>query len=201
MPDPKTQLVLASTSPYRRELLARLGIPFDVVAPPFPEDLSGLPPAQHALFSAWYKAKSVADAGQEGVIIGSDQVLALEGREILGKPGSREGAVEQLMRMAGREHAFYTGLACFCTDRREFFLDVVPVQVRLKHLTVAQIEAYVTREMPVDCAGSFKIESLGIALMERVRSDDPTALIGLPLISLSRMLCSFGYDPLVYNAT
>lgn len=196
MPDPRNHLILASTSPYRRELLSRLGLPFDAVAPPFPEDLTGLSPAQHALFSAWYKAKSVADAGGEGIIIGSDQVLALEGREILGKPGTKEGAVAQLMRMAGREHWFFTGLACYRTATDEFYLDVVPVQVRLKDLTAAQIEAYVTREMPIDCAGSFKIESLGIALMERVRSTDPTALIGLPLISLSRMLTSLGVDPL-----
>jgi len=183
-------LVLASTSPFRRELLGRLRLPFEAVAPAYDEEgIPGLAPRQLALRHALGKARSVARARPGQIVIGSDQVAAL-GRRVLGKPGTRERAVEQLTLMAGRSVAFHTGLALVRDGREEWTVETV--WVRFRPLARDEIEGYVAAEEPLACAGSFKIEGLGIALMEEVRGRDFTALIGLPLIALTRLLTRFG---------
>lgn len=187
-------LLLASTSAGRRELLARLRLPFEAVAPDYPElQAPGLSPAQLALHHSVGKALSVA-AGHPGrVVIGSDQTAELEG-EILGKPGTEEAAVAQLLRMSGRRVAFHTGLAVVRDERRETALETF--WVRLRRLTPEQAVRYVSREKPLACAGSFKVEGLGIALMEGLEGRDYTSLIGLPLIALTELLEKLGIDVL-----
>lgn len=187
-------LVLASTSPFRRELLGRLGIPFEVASPEYEEaNCAGLSPREQALRHAVGKARAVAASVGDRVVIGSDQVADLGGAP-LGKPGSREAAREQLARMAGRAVDFHTGLAVMRGDCEEATVETF--RVVLRPLSPAQIRAYVDRELPLDCAGSFRIEGLGIALMERLEGPDYTALIGLPLVALVRMLGRFGIDVL-----
>jgi len=183
-------LILASTSPFRRELLGRLRLPFEAVAPGYDEaPVPGLAPRRLALAHALGKARSVAPAHPGQIVIGSDQVAAL-GRTILGKPGTRERAVEQLARMAGRSVSFHTGLALVRDGQEESAVETV--RVRLRPLGREALEAYVAAEEPLACAGSFQIEGLGIALMEEVRGRDFTALIGLPLIALTGLLARFG---------
>jgi septum formation protein len=187
-------LVLASTSPFRRELLARLRLPFEAEAPAYGEEpVPGLTPRQLALRHAIGKARSVARGRPGQIVVGSDQVAAL-GRRALGKPGTRERAVEQLTRMAGRSVAFHTGLALVRDGREEWTVETV--RVRVRPLVRWEIEAYVAAEEPLACAGSFRIEGLGIALMEEVRGRDFTALIGLPLIALTHLLSRFGVSVL-----
>ncbi len=187
-------LVLASTSPYRRELLERLRLPFVVEAPRVDETpLEGETPHALALRLAQAKARAVAQRMPGALVIGSDQVALCEG-QVLGKPGSFEGAMAQLRLMSGREVEFHSALAL--TDGHRTEIDDVITRCRLRTLDDATIGAYLQAEQPFDTAGSAKAEGLGIALMERIDSDDPTALIGLPLIALTRMLVSFGLDPL-----
>jgi len=182
-------LILASTSQSRRELLGRLHLPFEVMAPNYEEEaVPGLAPSQMALRHALGKARSVAYSHPGRVVIGSDQVAAL-GRKILGKPGTRERAVEQLTLMAGRQVCFHTGLALVRDGREEWGVETV--RVRLRPLSREEIEGYVAAEEPLECAGSFRIEGLGIALMEEVRGRDFTALVGLPLIALTSLLARF----------
>ncbi|RKJ96328.1 Maf family nucleotide pyrophosphatase [Alicycliphilus denitrificans] len=190
-PQPRS-LVLGSTSRYRRELLARLGLPFDVAAPAVDETpLAGEAPRALALRLALAKARAVAAAHPQAVVIGSDQVADLDGKP-LGKPGNHERATAQLRRMRGQTVVFHTALAVVCQATGFEQVDLAPVRVRFRDLSDAEIERYLHAEQPYDCAGSAKSEGLGIALLDAIDSDDPTALIGLPLIRTCRMLRAAG---------
>lgn len=184
-------LVLASTSPFRRELLLRLGIPFTTAAPDVDESpLPGEAPAELVRRLSESKART-AGRTRTGLIIGSDQV-ATTGEDILGKPGNHQRAVEQLQRLAGRAVTFHTGLCLLDTATDTLQIDVVPFCVEFRQLDATRIERYLRREQPYNCAGSFKSEGLGITLFRRMLGDDPTALIGLPLIRLTDMLAMVG---------
>jgi septum formation protein len=184
-------IVLASTSPYRRELLQRLRLPFDVQAPHVDERaLAGEAPRDTALRLALAKARAVAADRAGAIVIGSDQVADVDG-EALSKPGTHEAALAQLSRMQGREVVFHTAVAVIGRDGAAQ-VDEVPTRVRFRVLPAGRLDAYLRAERPYDCAGAAKIESLGIALVESVRADDPTALIGLPLIRLTAMLEACG---------
>lgn len=196
MPPPAPPLILASTSRYRRELLARLRLPFEVVAPDVDETpRPGEAPAALATRLAMAKAAAVARWRPEAVVIGSDQVCEVAGHT-LGKPGSHEQAVRQLRLQSGREAVFHTALAVVHAAAGFERHDLAPVRVRFRALADAEIERYLRLEQPYDCAGSAKCETLGIALLEAIDSDDPTALVGLPLIRTARMLRAAGIDPL-----
>jgi septum formation protein len=189
-------LILASTSRYRRELLERLRIPFQALAPETDETpRPGEAPAGLAERLALAKAQAIASRHPDAVVIGADQVADVDGVAI-GKPGTHERAVEQLRAMSGRTIVFQTALAVVRASIG--FADVrrVPVSVRFRSLTDAEIEFYLRTEQPYDCAGSAKCETLGIALLDAIESDDPTALIGLPLIQTSALLRAAGLDPL-----
>lgn len=182
------QLVLASTSRYRKELLERFGLPFLTARPETEETpLPGEHPAATAERLAVDKAQAVAAAHPEALIIGSDQVAYL-GEERFDKPGTVERAVAQLSRMSGQTVVFHTAVAVLDARTGMFFCEGVPTRVRFRHLGQDEIRRYVEREMPLDCAGSAKSEGLGISLLEALSGDDPTALVGLPLIALARML-------------
>jgi len=185
-------LVLASTSVYRRELLSRLRLPFSVEPPQVDETpRSGEAPAELARRLAAAKAAAVGRRHPAAVVIGSDQVADLDG-ESLGKPGTHANAVAQLRRMSGRTVVFQTALTVMCQDTGFVQHDLAPVRVRFRELGEEEIDAYLRAEQPYDCAGSAKSEGLGIALLEAIDSDDPTALVGLPLIRTSRMLRAAG---------
>lgn len=187
-PEAGPALILASTSPYRRSLLARLGLPFDCVAPQVDESaLPAEPPSALARRLALAKAQAVAALHPQAVVIGSDQVAELDG-QALGKPGTHDRAVAQLQRMSAQRVLFHTAVAVACGARGWSALDCAQVQVQMRPLSIARIEAYLRAEQPYDCAGSAKSEGLGIALIDRIDSDDPTALIGLPLIRTLRLL-------------
>ncbi|CAD5370681.1 7-methyl-GTP pyrophosphatase [Rubrivivax sp. A210] len=189
-------LILASTSRYRRELLERLRLPFEVVSPQVDETpLAGEAPAALALRLALAKAQAVAAQRPEAVVIGSDQVAELDGRPI-GKPGTHERATAQLRLMRGRKVSFQTAVAVVQGDSGYSRVLLAPVAVRFRELTDAEIETYLRLEQPYDCAGSAKCETLGIALLEAIESDDPTALVGLPLIRTCQLLREAGLDPL-----
>jgi septum formation protein len=189
---PPPRLVLASTSRYRRELLARLGLPFDTASPRADETpLPGETPAATALRLSAEKARSVAARFPGALIIGSDQVADCDG-EPVGKPGDHERAVAQLTRLSGRTVVFHTGIALLDTATGDCRLALVDVRSTFRELAADEIEAYLRRERPYDCAGSVKSEALGIALFERIESDDPSALVGLPLIRLASMLRDAG---------
>ena len=190
------RLVLASTSPYRRELLARLRLPFDAVPPGVDEAAQpNETPRALAQRLALHKARAVGRRDAEAVVIGSDQVADLDG-QALGKPGSHDRAVEQLRSMRGRDVRFHTAVAVVCAASGFEQQTVSTVRVRFRDLTDADIERYLRLEQPYDCAGSAKCEALGIALVDTIESDDPTALIGLPLIRTAAMLRAAGLDPL-----
>jgi len=193
---PSPALVLASTSRYRRELLARLRVPFEVESPHVDETPQAHEtPAALAIRLALAKAHAVAQQRPNAVVIGSDQVADLAGRPI-GKPGTHERAVEQLRAMSGRMVVFQTAVAVVrCATG---FADALlaPVTVRFRELGDAEIEYYLRTEQPYDCAGSAKSEALGIALLSSLESDDPTALVGLPLIRTCELLRRAGIDPL-----
>lgn len=190
------RIVLASTSPYRRELLQRLRLPFEVLAPRVDEAaLAAESPRATALRLARAKADEVAARTAEALVIGSDQVADVDGAA-LSKPGSHEAALDQLERMQGRTIVFHTALAVVDAARGRALVDCVPTSVRFRRLPRAALDAYLRAERPYDCAGAAKIEGLGIALVEAVESDDPTALIGLPLIRLTSMLEDFGVQVL-----
>ena len=193
---PPRGLVLASTSRYRRVLLERLGLPFIAVAPGTDEaSLADETPAATAYRLAEAKARSVADAHPDAYIIGSDQVADCGGRPI-GKPGTHERAVAQLGELSGQTVVFHTGLALLDAASGQCQTALIDVRSTFRFLSAAEIEAYLRRERPYDCAGSVRSEALGIALFERIESDDPTALIGLPLIRLTSMLRAVGIDVL-----
>ncbi|MFP8833254.1 Maf family protein [Hydrogenophaga sp. XSHU_21] len=192
VPDTARTLVLGSTSRYRRELLQRLGLSFDVVGPEVDETpLQGESPASTARRLALAKARAVARRHPDAVVIGSDQVADLDG-EALGKPGTHERAVAQLQRMQGRTVLFHTALAVVCVASGFEATDLAPVRVVFRQLDDDEIERYLQTEKPYDCAGSAKSEGLGIALLDRIDSDDPTALVGLPLIRTCRLLRQAG---------
>ena len=189
-------LILASTSRYRSELLSRLRLSFEVQAPNVDETaLAGEAPAAMAARLALAKARAVAEAHPQAVVIGSDQVADLDGQAI-GKPGTHARAVAQLRAMSGRTLVFHTAVAVLCLARGFESQALAPVTVRMRRLTDAEIEHYLRTEMPYDCAGSAKSETLGIALLDAIESDDPTALVGLPLIRTCAMLRAAGIDPL-----
>jgi septum formation protein len=185
-------LVLGSTSRYRRELMERLHIPFEVAAPGVDETaLAGESPAELARRLALAKAYAVGKLRPKAVVIGSDQVADLDG-EPLGKPGSHDNAVAQLQRMRGRTVIFQTAIAVVCLETGFEAQELAPVQVKFRDLDDAEIEAYLRLEQPYDCAGSARSEGLGIALLDSIMSDDPTALVGLPLIRTCRMIRAAG---------
>jgi septum formation protein len=189
----RPRLILASTSRYRRELLERLRLPFDVAAPDVDEAaLEGEAPRGLAIRLAQAKADAVARTHPDAVVIGSDQVADLDGGA-LGKPGTRDRAVAQLQHCSGREVAFHTAVCVrhAASDRREVRVDLT--QVRFRVLRDAEIGRYLDLEQPYDCAGSFKCEGLGACLFESIHNEDPSALIGLPLIALAQALRCFGY--------
>ena len=182
------QLVLASTSPFRKSVLEKLGLPFDCHAPeidetPRPDET----PAQLVERLSIAKAQAVAVHFKQGLVIGSDQVAVID-NAILGKPGNHENAVAQLERASGKTVTFLTGLALVNAESGSIQAEVLPFKVVFRQLTHLQIVNYLNAEQPYNCAGSFKSEGLGIALFERLEGDDPNTLIGLPLIRLIRML-------------
>jgi septum formation protein len=185
-------LILGSTSPYRRELLGRLRVPFEVASPQVDETpRPGESPVDLASRLALAKARAVAQRYPDAVVIGSDQVADLDG-EPLGKPGDHERATAQLRRMRGRTVIFQTAVAVVCQASDFVQQDLAPVRVDFRALSDDEIEHYLRAEQPYDCAGSAKSEGLGIALLEAIHSDDPTALVGLPLIRTCRMLRAAG---------
>jgi septum formation protein len=187
-------LILGSTSRYRRELLERLRVPFDVVSPDVDETpLAGEAPQALATRLALAKAKAVAAQHPHAVVIGSDQVADLHG-EPLGKPGTHERAVLQLQRMRGQTVVFQTAVSVVCLDSRFEKTELAQIKVRFRDLSDAEIEAYLRAEEPYDCAGSAKSEGLGIVLLDAIDNDDPTALIGLPMIRTTRLLRAAGID-------
>lgn len=185
-------LVLGSTSRYRRELLTRLGLPFTTEAPGVDETpQKGESPRDLAVRLALAKARDVARRHPQAIVIGSDQVADLAGQP-LGKPGNHERAVAQLRAMRGQTVIFQTAVSVVCQATGFKQSDLAAVEVRFRALEDDEIERYLRAEQPYDCAGSAKSEGLGIALLDAILSDDPTALIGLPLIALSRMLRAAG---------
>jgi len=182
------RLILASSSAYRRELLGRLRLPFEAIAPDIDETpLPGEAPQDTALRLARDKAQAVARLHPDALVIGSDQVATLDGAQI-GKPGDHARALAQLQTMRGRRVVFHTALCLWDGRNGAFELENVQVFVDVRDLPDAELDAYLRIEQPYDCAGSAKNEGLGIALLERIDSSDPTALTGLPLIALTGML-------------
>jgi septum formation protein len=188
MPADSPPLILGSTSPYRRQLLERLDLAFETDAPEVDETrLAGESPEALVSRLSEAKARAVALRHPGALVIGSDQVAVLDG-DIMGKPGAHGAAVRQLERASGRTVTFYTGLCVLNAASGRVQLEVVPFRVVFRALSAETIERYLRREQPYNCAGSFKSEGLGIALFERMQGDDPSALMGLPLIRLTRML-------------
>lgn len=189
-------LILASTSPYRRELLAKLGLEFTALAPGVSETpLANEAPQALAARLAADKALAVARQVGAGLVIGSDQVAVLDGA-VLGKPMTRANTIDQLQRSSGRAVDFYTAVCVVDAASGTLHAAVDHCRVEFRTLALAHIERYVDREQPYDCAGGFKSEGLGIALFERIVGDDPNALVGLPLIRLTRLLEQFGVEVL-----
>ena len=191
-PAENRSLVLGSSSPYRRELLSRLRLQFTVEIPDVDESpRAGEAPRELALRLALAKAHAVAARLPQAVVIGSDQVAELAG-EPLGKPGSHDKAVAQLRHMRGKTVVFHTAVAVVCAHSGFEQLELALVKVKFRRLSDAEIESYLRLEQPYDCAGSARSEGLGVALLDAIESDDPTALVGLPLIRTSRMLRAAG---------
>lgn len=181
-------LILASTSPYRRELLARLGLPFETTAPGIDEaHLAGESPLVLVQRLAQAKAQAVAKLRSEGLVIGSDQ-LAVRDTDILGKPGNMETARQQLRQASGKNITFLTAVCMINAATGEHREHVDTTLVSFRNLSDTEIDDYLNREKPFDCAGSFKSEGLGITLFEKIENKDPTALMGLPLIAVASML-------------
>ena len=182
----RRRLVLASGSPYRKALLERLGVPFEVLSPDVDEaPLGGESPRDTALRLSLLKARAASERG--GLIIGSDQVASCEGRRY-GKPGSHENAVRQLRELSGKTVDFDTAVTLLDAEKKTHESRVVPCLVTFRNLDPEKIESYLQRERPYDCAAAAKAEGLGIALIARIETDDPSSLIGLPLIALTEML-------------
>jgi septum formation protein len=186
------KLVLASSSPYRQDLLRKLGLPFEAVAPGVAETpLDGEAPDALAMRLAEEKARAVAHRFPDSLIIGSDQVAVLDGEQLT-KPMSRDHTLNQLRKASGRSVIFHTALCVVNSTTGEAKTDLDRCTVVFRTLSDAQIERYVDRDRPFDCAGGFKAEGLGIVLFERIEGNDPNALVGLPLIRLTRLLEAFG---------
>ncbi|MNZ91957.1 Maf-like protein YceF [compost metagenome] len=191
------KLVLASTSPYRRTLLEKLGVPFECAAPITDETPQPAESPRHLVLRlAQEKAQSLANRFPNHLIIGSDQVCVLDG-EITGKPHTEENARQQLMKARGSIVTFYTGLALYNSATGHLQTECEPFDVHFRHLSEQEIEDYVRRERPLNCAGSFKSEGLGIALFEKLDGRDPNTLVGLPLIALCQMLRRENANPLM----
>lgn len=191
------RLILASTSVFRKELLARLQIPFETAAPATDESpLVGESPADTAERLSIAKAQAVADRFPGALIIGSDQVAYLDHHEQqrFGKPGTRENAIKQLRAMSGKTVIFHTGLCLYNAATGRSHVRGIPTEVRFRELSDNEINRYLDKEDALNCAGSAKSEGLGIALLEHMRGDDPNALVGLPLIALCEMLRAEGVD-------
>ena len=187
------RLILASSSPYRRELLGRLGLPFECYSPDIDESAQANESAEALVQRlALQKAQAVAAKHNDALIIGSDQVAVLADGSIVGKPGSVENAVAQLMRVSGSAVTFLTGLCLLDATTGHSQVCCEPYQVWFRELNDAMVRRYVEKEMPLNCAGSFKSEGLGICLFERFAGDDPNSLVGLPLIRLVSMLTAVG---------
>ena len=187
-------LVLASSSPYRRELLARLGVPFEWQSPDIDESRRpGEPPDALSRRLAETKARAIAGRYNRHLIIGSDQVAAL-GQDVLTKPGGLEQARTQLARASGQRLTFHTALALLDSETGHCRVEVDTTETCFRTLQADEIERYLAAEQPFDCAGSFKVEGLGITLFEEVATGDPTALVGLPLIRLAALLRDRGYQ-------
>jgi len=190
-------LILASTSPYRRVLLEKLGVPFECAAPDVNESPQpGESPRHLVVRLAQEKAKSLAARFPDHLIIGSDQVCVLDGI-ITGKPHTEENARQQLLKARGSIVTFYTGLALYNSATGHLQTECEPFDVHFRHLSEQEIEDYVRKERPLNCAGSFKSEGLGIALFDRLDGRDPNTLVGLPLIALCQMLRREHYNPLM----
>ncbi|WP_332706037.1 nucleoside triphosphate pyrophosphatase [Plesiomonas shigelloides] len=191
------KLILASTSPFRKQLLEKLGIPFQCANPDIDETARPDESAEQLVVRlAQEKARAVATLYPEHLIIGSDQVCVLNGH-ITGKPLTVERAEEQLSLASGQCITFYTGLCVYDSRNGQYQSHCEPFHVHFRSLSAAEIHAYVAKEQPLWCAGSFKCEGLGITLFERLEGDDPNALIGLPLIRLNQMLIQQGCNPLL----
>ena len=181
-------LILASTSPFRKAILEKLDIPFSTQSPEIDETpVENETPEQLVERLSITKAKAIADKLDEGLVIGSDQVAVIDG-QILGKPGNHENAIKQLQFASGKTVTFLTGLCLYNAASRKHQVEVVPFNVVFRKLTEQQIDNYLKKEQPYNCAGSFKSEALGISLFDKLEGDDPNTLIGLPLIRLVRML-------------
>jgi MAF protein len=192
MPLPPRTLVLASTSPYRKELLERLCLPFKTARPDVDERaLPGETARQLVERLAEAKARAVAMQFEAAAIIGSDQVAVLDD-QIIGKPGTHANAVRQLRQAAGRQVNFLTSLCVLDNRDDSVQVDVVPFRVTFRSLSDAEIQRYLEKEQPYNCAGAFRSEGLGVTLFEKMTGDDPTALVGLPLIRLCGMLRNIG---------
>ena len=190
------ELILASTSPYRKQLLEKLGLPFECAAPEVDEfPLPGETPRSLVLRLAQAKAQALAARFPDHLIIGSDQVCLLDG-EITGKPHTEENARLQLKKASGNVVTFYTGLALYNSANGQLQTECEPFDVHFRHLSEQEINAYIRKENPLNCAGSFKSEGLGIALFDRLEGRDPNTLIGLPLIALCKMLRRENFNPL-----
>jgi MAF protein len=179
------KLILASTSPFRKEILNKLEVEFDTVSPEIDE--SAVAPQQLVERLSIAKAKAVADNNKSALVIGSDQVSVID-NQIIGKPHTHENAVKQLQNASGKTVTFYTGLCLYNSDTNQYQSEVVPFNVVFRELTEQKINSYLKKETPYNCAGSFKSEALGIVLFEKLEGDDPNTLMGLPLIRLVKML-------------
>jgi len=189
-----SRVVLASSSPYRKMLLQRLGLPFTTFAPAVDESQhAGEVPTDLVIRLARHKARAIAIRFPAALIIGADQVATL-GSQMLGKAGDFQRAAEQLILMRGRPVTFLTGICVLDAAQGTEQVECVPYTVHMRNYTDEELQSYLLREQPYDCVGSFKSEGLGIALFEKMSGDDPTALIGLPLITLTRMLANAGID-------
>lgn len=182
------KLILASTSPFRKEILNKLGVDFDTLSPEVDETaLENETPQQLVERLSIAKAKAVADKNESALVIGSDQVSVIDNK-IIGKPHSHKNAVKQLQNASGKTVTFYTGLCLYNSETQQYQSEVVPFNVVFRELNDSQIESYLKKETPYNCAGSFKSEALGIVLFEKLEGDDPNTLMGLPLIRLVKML-------------
>lgn len=187
------KIVLASSSPYRRELLKQLELPFVVASPLYIEEIDqGVAPELLVKHLSFRKAESLARFFPDALIIGSDQIFVDARGRLLGKPNDKKAAIQQLKAMVGQRNTFYTGVTVYDSASGEAASDFSDYSVVLRELTDEQIESYVDRENPLDCAGSFRVEGLGIALMEKMEGSDYNSLIGLPLIKLTGLLERFG---------
>ncbi|EMY7926916.1 Maf family protein [Klebsiella aerogenes] len=192
-----SNLLLASTSPWRRMLLEKLSLPFECAAPEVNETpLPGESARQLVTRLAQAKAQTLASRFPQHLIIGSDQVCVLDG-DITGKPHTEENAYRQLRKASGTIVTFYTGLALYNSANGHLQTECEPFDVHFRHLSDQEIEAYIRKENPLQCAGSFKSEGLGITLFERLEGRDPNSLVGLPLIALCQMLRREGFNPLL----